>query len=60
MRENFKLRKMKVGLVSVAITMLYIMTNGQAKHQRLMRSQVQIKNQKLFHRLNKIQKKQKQ
>ena len=30
MRENFKLRKMKVGLVSVAITMLYIMTNGQA------------------------------
>ncbi|WP_142255589.1 YSIRK-type signal peptide-containing protein, partial [Staphylococcus aureus] len=26
MRENFKLRKMKVGLVSVAITMLYIMT----------------------------------
>ncbi|MRU92326.1 YSIRK-type signal peptide-containing protein, partial [Staphylococcus aureus] len=23
MRENFKLRKMKVGLVSVAITMLY-------------------------------------
>ncbi len=28
MRENFKLRKMKVGLVSVAITMLYIMTNG--------------------------------
>ncbi|HDG8778352.1 TPA: FKLRK protein [Staphylococcus aureus] len=31
MRENFKLRKMKVGLVSVAITMLYIMTNGQAE-----------------------------
>ncbi|MFK3434192.1 FKLRK protein [Staphylococcus aureus] len=30
MRENFKLRKVKVGLVSVAITMLYIMTNGQA------------------------------
>ena len=30
MRENFKLRKMKVGLVSVAITMLYIMTNGEA------------------------------
>ena len=29
MREIFKLRKMKVGLVSVAITMLY-MTNGQA------------------------------
>ncbi|WP_435616469.1 hypothetical protein, partial [Staphylococcus aureus] len=26
MRENFKLCKMKVGLVSVAITMLYIMT----------------------------------
>ncbi|WP_410468048.1 hypothetical protein, partial [Staphylococcus aureus] len=23
MRENFKVRKMKVGLVSVAITMLY-------------------------------------
>ncbi|HBC4174362.1 TPA: FKLRK protein [Staphylococcus aureus] len=31
MSENFKLRKMKVGLVSVAITMLYIMTNGQAE-----------------------------
>lgn len=31
MRENFKLRKMKVGLVSVAITMLYIMTNGRAE-----------------------------
>lgn len=31
MRENFKLRKMKVGLVSVVITMLYIMTNGQAE-----------------------------
>ncbi|SQE39897.1 exported protein [Staphylococcus aureus] len=31
MRENFKLRKMKVGLLSVAITMLYIMTNGQAE-----------------------------
>ncbi|MGZ1534309.1 FKLRK protein [Staphylococcus argenteus] len=31
MRENFKLRKMKVGLVSVAITMLYIMTNVQAE-----------------------------
>lgn len=31
MRANFKLRKMKVGLVSVAITMLYIMTNGQAE-----------------------------
>ncbi|WP_413222737.1 FKLRK protein [Staphylococcus aureus] len=31
MRENFKLRKMKVGLVSVAITMLYIITNGQAE-----------------------------
>ncbi|HFQ1555480.1 TPA: FKLRK protein [Staphylococcus aureus] len=31
MRENFKLRKMKVGLVSVAITMLYIMTNGQTE-----------------------------
>ncbi|HDC6277121.1 TPA: FKLRK protein [Staphylococcus aureus] len=31
MRENFKLRNMKVGLVSVAITMLYIMTNGQAE-----------------------------
>ncbi|HBI1455595.1 TPA: FKLRK protein [Staphylococcus aureus] len=31
MRGNFKLRKMKVGLVSVAITMLYIMTNGQAE-----------------------------
>lgn len=31
MGENFKLRKMKVGLVSVAITMLYIMTNGQAE-----------------------------
>ncbi len=33
MRENFKLRKMKVGLVSVAITMLTqnIMTNGQAE-----------------------------
>ncbi|HCG2318951.1 TPA: FKLRK protein [Staphylococcus aureus] len=31
MRENFKLRKMKVGLVSIAITMLYIMTNGQAE-----------------------------
>ncbi|HCV8101833.1 TPA: FKLRK protein [Staphylococcus aureus] len=31
MRENFKLRKMKVGLVSVAITMLYTMTNGQAE-----------------------------
>ncbi|HBI1491297.1 TPA: FKLRK protein [Staphylococcus aureus] len=31
MRENFKLRKMKVGLVSAAITMLYIMTNGQAE-----------------------------
>ncbi|HEK7019944.1 TPA: FKLRK protein [Staphylococcus aureus] len=31
MRENLKLRKMKVGLVSVAITMLYIMTNGQAE-----------------------------
>lgn len=31
MRENFKLRKMKVGLVSVAITMLYIMINGQAE-----------------------------
>ncbi|MGJ8949962.1 FKLRK protein [Staphylococcus aureus] len=31
MRENFKLRKMKVGLVSVAITMLYIMANGEAE-----------------------------
>ncbi|MBO0929075.1 FKLRK protein [Staphylococcus sp. 30400_3112M30941] len=31
MRENFKLRKMKVGLVSVAITMIYIMSNGQAE-----------------------------
>ncbi|HDE8881204.1 TPA: FKLRK protein [Staphylococcus aureus] len=31
MRENFKLRKMKVGLVSVANTMLYIMTNGEAE-----------------------------
>lgn len=31
MRENFKLRKMKVGLVSVAVTMLYIMTNGEAE-----------------------------
>ncbi|AXJ45151.1 FKLRK protein [Staphylococcus aureus] len=31
MRENFKLRKMKVGLVSVAITMLYIMTNGEVE-----------------------------
>ncbi|HCX3183961.1 TPA: FKLRK protein [Staphylococcus aureus] len=31
MRENFKLRKMKVGLVSVAITMLYIVTNGEAE-----------------------------
>ncbi|SUK31906.1 putative surface protein [Staphylococcus aureus] len=31
MRENFKLRKMKVGLVSVAITMLYIMTYGEAE-----------------------------
>lgn len=31
MRGNFKLRKMKVGLVSVAITMLYIMINGQAE-----------------------------
>lgn len=31
MRENFKLRKVKVGLVSVAITMLYIMSNGQAE-----------------------------
>lgn len=31
MRENFKLRKMKIGLVSVAITMLYIMTNGEAE-----------------------------
>ncbi len=31
MRENFKLRKMKVGLVSVAITMLYVMTNGLAE-----------------------------
>ncbi|NGA51236.1 FKLRK protein [Staphylococcus aureus] len=31
MRGNFKLRKMKVGLVSVAITMLYIMTNGEAE-----------------------------
>ena len=28
--RKIKLRKMKVGLVSVAITMLYIMTNGQA------------------------------
>ncbi|HCX2599273.1 TPA: FKLRK protein [Staphylococcus aureus] len=31
MRENFKLRKMKGGLVSVAITMLYIMANGEAE-----------------------------
>ncbi|HHW7747431.1 TPA: FKLRK protein [Staphylococcus aureus] len=31
MRENFKLCKMKVGLVSVAITMLYIMANGEAE-----------------------------
>ena len=30
MRKILELRKMKVGLVSVAITMLYIMTNGQA------------------------------
>lgn len=63
MRENFKLRKMKVGLVSVAITMLYIMTNGQAEasetNQKLIKSQVQIKNQQLLHILNKIQKKQK-
>ena len=35
MRENFKLRKMKVGLVSVAITMLYIMTYMKQKHQKL-------------------------
>lgn len=31
MRENFKLRKMKVGLVSVAIAAMYITIQGQAE-----------------------------
>ncbi|KFA44800.1 gram-positive signal peptide, YSIRK family domain protein [Staphylococcus aureus] len=48
MRENFKLRKMKVGLVSVAITMLYIMTNGQAEaseNQNALISNINVDNQ---------------
>lgn len=31
MRENFKLRKMKVGLVSVAIAAMYITMQGQSE-----------------------------
>ncbi|MCO4332608.1 YSIRK-type signal peptide-containing protein, partial [Staphylococcus hyicus] len=31
MRENFKLRKKKVGLVSVAIAAMYITMQGQAE-----------------------------
>lgn len=31
MRENFKLCKMKVGLVLVVIIMLYIMINGEVE-----------------------------
>ncbi len=49
MRENFKLdAKMKVGLVSVAITMLYIMTNGQAEaseNQNALISNINVDNQ---------------
>lgn len=31
MRENFKLRKMKTGLVSVAIVAMYMTMQGQAE-----------------------------
>ena len=48
MRENFKLRKMKVGLVSVAITMLYIMTNGQADASEKENNNQQESNEKLI------------
>ena len=55
MRENFKLRKMKVGLVSVAITMLYIMTNGQAdaseKKNNQQESNEKAHTEKIMHRL---------
>ncbi|OMK03361.1 hypothetical protein BOH77_1999 [Staphylococcus aureus M1057] len=56
MRENFKLRKMKVGLVSVAITMLYIMTNGQAdasekENNNQQESNEKAHTEKIMHRL---------
>ncbi|HDP2328635.1 TPA: FKLRK protein [Staphylococcus aureus] len=55
MRENFKLRKMKVGLVSVAITMLYIMTNGQAEaseNQNALISNINVDNQEKQNNVN--------
>ncbi|MBR9431990.1 FKLRK protein, partial [Staphylococcus aureus] len=56
MRENFKLRKMKVGLVSVAITMLYIMTNGQAEasetNQKALISNINVDNQEKQNNVN--------
>ncbi|ALH98481.1 TPA: FKLRK protein [Staphylococcus aureus] len=55
MRENFKLRKMKVGLVSVAITMLYIMTNGQAEaseNQKALSSNINVEKQEKQNNVN--------
>ncbi|MBE5661640.1 FKLRK protein [Staphylococcus sp. SS60] len=55
MRENFKLRKMKVGLVSVAITMLYIMTNGQAEASEKENNNQQESNEKAHTEKNNAQ-----
>ncbi|MCG9811718.1 FKLRK protein [Staphylococcus argenteus] len=55
MRENFKLRKMKVGLVSVAITMLYIMTNGQAEASEKVINNQQESNEKVHTEKNDTQ-----
>ncbi len=55
MRENFKLRKMKVGLVSVVITMLYIMTNGEAEaseNQKALSSNINVENQEKQNNVN--------
>lgn len=59
MRENFKLRKMKVGLVSVAITMLYIMTNGQAEASETNQKVSTNQESKAVSQTDKIPKKQK-
>lgn len=55
MRENFKLRKIKVGLVSVAITMLYIMTNGQAEASEKENNNQQESNEKAHTEKNNAQ-----
>ncbi|HCT5856653.1 FKLRK protein [Staphylococcus aureus] len=55
MRGNFKLRKMKVGLVSVVITMLYIMTNGEAEaseNQKALSSNINVENQEKQNNVN--------